>query len=185
MVGKGPFREVQVLVNNKAAGFVWPYPVIYTGGITPTNWRPISAYGSFDAPSYWIDITPFIPSLLTPSSGHNITFRVLGQGRNPSFNPNWFVSGSIHVRRGTGGSNGSMKTYQIGDLDIKTTGGIFENNGTVWTKVVASRNVLIETEFADVEGAKKTVRFSQELTYSNDVTYQDNGFIQVSLLILM
>lgn len=31
LVAKGPFREVQVLVDGKLAGVVWPFPVIYTG----------------------------------------------------------------------------------------------------------------------------------------------------------
>jgi hypothetical protein len=33
LVAKGPFREVQVLVDGKLAGVVWPFPVIYTGGL--------------------------------------------------------------------------------------------------------------------------------------------------------
>ncbi|KAF5377299.1 hypothetical protein D9615_006388 [Tricholomella constricta] len=76
VVGKGPFREVQVLVDGKLAGVVWPYAVIYTGGITPSNWRPLTSYGAYDAPTYWIDITPFLPTLLARNVAHTITLRV-------------------------------------------------------------------------------------------------------------
>ncbi len=42
MIGKGPFREVQVLVDKELFGVIWPYAVIYTGGITPSNQSPLA-----------------------------------------------------------------------------------------------------------------------------------------------
>jgi len=31
----GPFREVQVLVDDTLVGVIWPFSVIFTGGINP------------------------------------------------------------------------------------------------------------------------------------------------------
>ncbi|CAD6582508.1 MAG: hypothetical protein CYPHOPRED_002050 [Cyphobasidiales sp. Tagirdzhanova-0007] len=61
LLGKGPFREVQLLIDGKLAGTVFPFPVIFSGGIVPTAWRPMIAYGAFDQPTYYLDITPFLP----------------------------------------------------------------------------------------------------------------------------
>lgn len=54
LIGKGPFREVQVILDGILAGVVWPFAVIYTGGITPSNWRPLASYGAYDQPSYYV-----------------------------------------------------------------------------------------------------------------------------------
>ncbi|KAJ6569612.1 peptide N-acetyl-beta-D-glucosaminyl asparaginase amidase A-domain-containing protein [Mycena capillaripes] len=178
VVGKGPFREVQVLVDDKLAGVVWPYAVIYTGGITPSNWRPLTSYGAYDQPTYWVDITPFIPALLDTQTHHTVTLRVVGQGTTPpSFNSDWFVSGSIHVRTGASKTTGKMMSYSAPALTISTIGGSSPGNSTVWTKVVAHRELKIESELLTSEG-KKTVSFSQSLDFANTAQYADEGWIQ-------
>ncbi|KAJ7151570.1 peptide N-acetyl-beta-D-glucosaminyl asparaginase amidase A-domain-containing protein [Mycena filopes] len=178
VIGKGPFREVQVLVDEKLAGVVWPYPVIYTGGITPSNWRPLTSYGAYDQPTYWVDITPFIPALLDNQTDHTVTLRVVGQGLTPpSFNSDWFVSGSIHVRTGKAKTTGKMTSYRVPALEISTAGGSSSDNATVWTKVVAHRELKIESELVTSEG-KKTVTFSQSLDFVNTAQYADEGWIQ-------
>ncbi|KAJ7356751.1 peptide N-acetyl-beta-D-glucosaminyl asparaginase amidase A-domain-containing protein [Mycena albidolilacea] len=178
VIGKGSFREIQVLVDDKLAGVVWPYAVIYTGGITPSNWRPLTSYGAYDQPTYWVDVTPFIPILLDEQTTHTVTLRVVGQGLTaPSFNSDWFVSGSIHVRTGTSKTTGKITSYNAPALKISTTGGSTPGNTTVWTKVVAHRELDIESELLTSEG-KKTVSFSQSLDYVNTAQYADAGWIQ-------
>ena len=39
LVGKGPFREVRLLIDGLVAGTVFPYATIFTGGIIPSAWR--------------------------------------------------------------------------------------------------------------------------------------------------
>ncbi|KAJ6573981.1 peptide N-acetyl-beta-D-glucosaminyl asparaginase amidase A-domain-containing protein, partial [Mycena vulgaris] len=178
LIGKGPFREVQVLVDGQLAGVVWPYPVIYTGGITPSNWRPLTSYGAYDQPTYWVDITPFIPVLLDKHTQHTVTLRVVGQGITaPSFNSNWFVSGSIHVRTGSSKTTGKITSYSAPKVQISTVGGSSPGNTTVWTKVVAHRELKIESELFTSEG-KKSVSFSQSLHFTNEAKYADEGWIQ-------
>nr|CAB3471798.1 unnamed protein product [Digitaria exilis]CAB3475821.1 unnamed protein product [Digitaria exilis] len=62
--GNGAFREVIARVDGEVVGAVWPFTVIYTGGVNPLLWRPITGIGSFNLPSYDIDITPFLGKLL-------------------------------------------------------------------------------------------------------------------------
>ncbi|KAH9003639.1 peptide-N4-(N-acetyl-beta-glucosaminyl)asparagine amidase A [Lactarius hatsudake] len=38
-VGKGPFREVRVLVDGRLAGVAFPYPFVSAAGISPPGWR--------------------------------------------------------------------------------------------------------------------------------------------------
>lgn len=180
VAGKGPFREVQILIDGQLAGVVWPYPVIYTGGITPTNWRPLTAYGAYDQPSYFIDATPFVP-LLADGKTHNITLRVQGQGiQTPSINSNWFVSGSVHVRTGRKPVSGRVTKYQVQSAPNPVTrvGAYGAANETVWATVVANRSILIESELVGDEGSR-VVRFEQKLGYTNDQKYADEGWVQV------
>lgn len=181
VLSKGPFREVQILIDGKLAGVVWPYPVIYTGGITPTNWRPLTAYGAYDQPSYFIDATPFVP-LLADGQAHTVTLRVQGQGMQaPSINSNWFVSGAVHVRTGRKAVTGRITKYEVKAMTSPVTkaGAYGPANETVWATVVANRSIVIESEIVGDEG-RKVVRFEQKLGYSNDQKYADEGWVQVS-----
>ncbi|KAI5824122.1 hypothetical protein K523DRAFT_253781 [Schizophyllum commune Tattone D] len=184
LIAKGPFREVQLLVDGTLAAIVWPYPVIYTGGVTPSLWRPLASYGAYDAPTYWVDLTPVLPLLLDGSAAaangtHNITLAVVGQGKDgPSINSNWFVSGGLHLRVGGEPTSGRITKYEAPEeAEITTTGGASEGNATVWTGVAATRSLLIETDLATSEG-NKTVRFEQKASYSNSQFYADEGWLQ-------
>lgn len=54
------------------------------------------SYGAFDSPTYYIDVTPFLP-LLSDGSAHNFTLDVVGMGANRSINADWIVSGNVQV----------------------------------------------------------------------------------------
>ncbi|CAL1696075.1 unnamed protein product [Somion occarium] len=177
LVGKGPFREIQLVLDGRLAGVVWPHAVIYTGGITPTNWRPLTAYGTYDQPTYYIDVTPFLP-LINDDKQHAFTLRVQGQGASPSINSNWFVSGSVHLKLGKKRVLGKMTTYDVqSNPSLKTTGSASNGNITVNTSVLAQRTVLIESELHGDIG-RQIVRFEQQLNYSNLQRYEDDGWVQ-------
>ncbi|KAI0651735.1 peptide N-acetyl-beta-D-glucosaminyl asparaginase amidase A-domain-containing protein [Trametes meyenii] len=177
LIGKGPFREVQALVDGRLAGVAWPHAVIYTGGITPTNWRPLTAYGAYDQPTYFVDVTPFLPHL-ADGGEHTITLRVLGQGQSPSINSNWYVSGSLHLWLGASNISGTITKYEVSsDPFIKTTGSASEGNTTVKTSVVAKRSLVIESVFHGDNG-RHIARFEQHLNYGNDQRYAGAGLVQ-------
>ncbi|QGA53318.1 glycopeptidase [Sulfolobus sp. E5-1-F] len=54
-------RETQVFYNNRLVGIVNPYQTIYTGGIDPLWWKPVTSINtlSFHTP-YIIDLTPLL-----------------------------------------------------------------------------------------------------------------------------
>ncbi|CAL4965952.1 unnamed protein product [Urochloa decumbens] len=87
----GPFREVTVLVDGDIVGAVWPFPVVYTGGINPLLWRPITGIGSFSLPSYDIELTPFLWKLLDGGDEHEVAFQVTNA------QDVWFVDANLHV----------------------------------------------------------------------------------------
>ncbi|OWM78374.1 hypothetical protein CDL15_Pgr016098 [Punica granatum] len=60
----GAFKEVFVMIDGKIVGSEVPFPVIFPGSINPLFWEPIVAIGAFDHPTYDIDLTPFLESMI-------------------------------------------------------------------------------------------------------------------------
>ncbi|KAG9090288.1 hypothetical protein FS749_000667 [Ceratobasidium sp. UAMH 11750] len=182
LVAKGPFREVQVLVDGKLAGVVWPFPVIYTGGVTPTNWRPLTSYGAYNQPTYFVDITPFLPTL-TDSAVHNITLAALGQGLSPlhSINSNWFISGNVRLSLGSSSTRttGTIKSYTADPfVSPSVQGSAGPGNKTAYASVGAARRLRIESELVVDGKEKRTVVFEQDLKYENGQKYANDGWVQ-------
>ncbi len=82
------FREVEVCVDGKPAGVVWPFPYVYTGGVNPLLWRPMVSINAFDIPTYSVDLTPFAGIL---HGTHIISLKIIGNAKY------WLVSGYLSI----------------------------------------------------------------------------------------
>jgi len=78
--GGGSYREIQLFIDGLLAGTTLPFPVVYTGGINPLLWRPLTGISSFDIPAYRFDVTPFL-GLLNNGKMHNITVKVINNNK--------------------------------------------------------------------------------------------------------
>lgn len=98
--GRSPFREVQLFIDGQLAGVHWPFPVIFTGGISPGLWRPIAGIDAFHLRQHEIDITPFVP-LLCNTTGHTFDIKVVGLNDDGTLSEHvdgwWFVTGTIFL----------------------------------------------------------------------------------------
>ncbi|RDX56537.1 hypothetical protein OH76DRAFT_1509456 [Lentinus brumalis] len=178
--GEGPFREVRLLVDGRVAGVALPYAVIFTGGIVPTAWRPITSYGAVDLPTYFIDLTPFVP-VLTDGQPHNISLDVVSAETDHTINQNWFVSGNLQVVTDPSGkpTTGKITRYDAQPFADTTITGNIGENGDVNVTVAATRNIHIESEFTSGSGKTTHVVWTQSLQYSNTQNYLDNTTIQI------
>jgi len=86
----GPFREVTVRVDGVLAGAAWPFPVIYPGGIYPLLWRPVAPIGSFNLPTYDVELTPLLGKLLD-GKAHEFGFAVTNA------QDVWYVGANLHL----------------------------------------------------------------------------------------
>lgn len=75
--GYTPFREIQLYIDGTLAGLVWPFPIIFTGGVAPGFWRPIVGIDAFDLREPEIDISPFLP-MLQDDEQHSFEIRITG-----------------------------------------------------------------------------------------------------------
>ncbi|TWG02544.1 peptide N-acetyl-beta-D-glucosaminyl asparaginase amidase A [Streptomyces brevispora] len=77
-------------MDGRPAGLAQPYPVVYSGGIVPTLWRPIPAIDQFRAEAYDIDLTPFAG---LPADGKPHAIGITPYGAADS----WTVDGSLFL----------------------------------------------------------------------------------------
>jgi hypothetical protein len=106
LYGYSPFREVQVLIGGELAGVGWPFPIIFTGGISPGLWVPIVGIHTYDLPSFEVDISPWL-GILCDGKPHSFGLAVVGYDPKTTFGTvgsNWWVSGSIFVWKDDGGN---------------------------------------------------------------------------------
>ncbi|KAK0128346.1 hypothetical protein ONS95_000319 [Cadophora gregata] len=97
--GYSPFREVQLLIDGELAGAIWPFPTIFTGGISPGLWVPIVGVDAYDLPNFEIDVSPWL-GLLCNGKSHTFELKVVGYDSVRTLGTvgsNWWVSGSVFL----------------------------------------------------------------------------------------
>lgn len=142
--------------------------------------RPISAYGALDLPTYFIDVTPFVP-LLADGKSHNFTIDVASAEANHSTLQNWFVSGALYVVTdpSTRPTIGKIVSYDVSPFAQSTTKGSIGDIGELEFSLKASRRLRIESEIVSGSGVKSHIVWSQSLAFSNSQIYRVNGTVQV------
>jgi hypothetical protein len=158
------FREIEVSIDGKPAGVVWPDAFVYTGGVNPLIWRPLTGVDTMDIPSYRLDLTPFA-GLLSNGQPHTITLTVAG---NDGY---WLAGGSLLLSAGGPAVTGSVTTDS---LSFPTTSSISQNDG------LGSSSDLVLAESAATSyrlagtvtqgGRTYTDALNQSLQFANDQT---------------
>lgn len=171
--GSGPFREVQVLVDDELVGVVWPFPLLFTGGLNPYLWRPIVAIGAFDAPTYVLNLTPFLGKFLD-NQQHNVTFFV---DYGIDF---WPIDGSLLAYTDKHGhaTKATVLEKRIARRVVPTeTQQLAENLNANFT-LQASRNFYVKSSVTTSKGTK-IYTINQQLDYSNRQQYLENGDVGI------
>jgi Peptide N-acetyl-beta-D-glucosaminyl asparaginase amidase A len=188
LYGFSPFREVQLLIDGYLAGVVWPFPIIFTGGIAPGFWRPVVGIDAFDLREPEIDITPWIP-WLSDGKEHRFQIKVVGlegEGGNVSLSREvgdyWVVTGKIFLFLGDKQSNIGV----TGGNDLPS---IFapEPGITASSSIEKSSNGTNETLSYSVAATRSLVVTSaagswvQNLEFQNDNILTSQGLTQSTI----
>src|SRR5581483_5581851 len=73
--GNTAFRETEITIDGKPAGVAPVYPWIYTGGIDPYLWEPITGVQTLNFKPYRVDLSPFA-GVLSDGNQHTIGISV-------------------------------------------------------------------------------------------------------------
>uniref|UniRef100_A0A0D9UY41 Peptide N-acetyl-beta-D-glucosaminyl asparaginase amidase A N-terminal domain-containing protein n=1 Tax=Leersia perrieri TaxID=77586 RepID=A0A0D9UY41_9ORYZ len=167
--GNGAFREIIVKVDGDVVGAVWPFTVIYTGGVNPLFWRPITAIGSFDLPTYEIDITPFLGKLLDGKE-HDFGFSVTNALDV------WFIDANLHLwlDHKSEKTFGSLVSYEALSLALEVDSDFSSLDGQF---VTSSSRQISATGWVKSSYGKAMTTFNQSFSYRNSNVYSKNDEI--------
>ncbi|GER53213.1 peptide-N4-(N-acetyl-beta-glucosaminyl) asparagineamidase A [Striga asiatica] len=169
--GNGPFREVIVGLDNYIVGSIWPFTVIYTGGVNPLMWRPITGIGSFDLPSYDFEITPFLGELLDGKT-HKLSFSV----RN-ALNV-WYLDANLHLwlDKKSARTEGELLEHKESPISLTLFSNFTGFDGLFLTN--ATRSIISTGRVKSSLGAI-TTKSVQEFGYSNRMAMGNDANLQI------
>ncbi|HTU74053.1 MAG TPA: peptide-N4-asparagine amidase [Trebonia sp.] len=163
------FREIEVSVDGRPAGVAWPDAFVYTGGVNPLIWRPLTGVDTLDIPSYRLDLTPFA-GLLSSGGPHTITLSVAG---NAGY---WLAGGALLLSAGGPAVTGSVTTDT---LAFPTTSTVSASDALGSASTVAStESAAAAYRIAGTltqSGMTWTDTLSQSLQFANDQTDIDSS----------
>jgi hypothetical protein len=169
LCGGGPYREVQVSVDGRPAGLAQPYPVVYSGGIVPTLWRPIPAVDQFLTLPYDIDLTPFAGELVD-GQPHTLTLTPYGAADTWTVDGTLFLDTDHHRTQTSGALTSDTLSADPGVSTTERPGA----GGATDVHVAVARDWHTEG-YLDTSRGRITTRVEQHVGYRNDDTVADGG----------
>ncbi len=157
------FREIEVSIDNKPAGVVWPFPYVYTGGVNPLIWRPLTGVHTLDIPTYRLDLTPFAGVL---GGTHTVTITVAG---NAGY---WLAGGSLLLTTASRPTSGRVNSDSLAfpTTSTVTTADALGSSNQPVTSEVASKHYQISGSVV-VDGRSWTDTLRQSLEFGDDQSY--------------
>ncbi len=175
--GNTAFRETEVTIDGKPAGVAPVYPWIYTGGIDPFLWEPITGVQTLNFKPYRVDLTPFA-GVLSDGAPHTVGVSVFNADSYFLATANLLLY-EDHGRNETGGglienTLSAAPTPQVLE-NLQTDSSSGTTTGTV--TVTSSRNFTVKgyvnTSLGRVETTvQQTVNFDSAQTFNvgvNDI----------------
>lgn len=193
LLGHSPFREVQLYIDDLLAGVVWPFPIIFTGGIVPGFWRPVVGVDAFDIKEDEIDISAWLP-ILCDGKSHSFQIRVAGISEsgnddgtlsNTEVGNYWVITGKafIWLDQPKAVTSGSViqrfvhePTITLVSSHSKLPNG---TNETLTFNVHVDRQLLIQSNVTTSQGTRSEA-WTQKLTYTNHGHFSQKGNVQIT-----
>lgn len=169
-----PSRTIQVLIDDELSGITQPFPVIFTGGLSPLLWIPAVGIKAFDLPNYPIDLTPVLPKLW---NGANIKI-LITTGFGPLATHGWFVNANVLSWQQTGieGSGTIIDGVQLHDsneFSQPSDGSVIELLSV--TKDISTQAILSFNNTITGKTEEAFIKSSQILSFTNTKYFYDQG----------
>jgi hypothetical protein len=167
--GNTAFRETEITIDGKAAGVAPVSPWIYTGGIDPYLWEPITGVETLNFKPYRVDLTPFA-GLLSDGQPHTVGISV--------YNANSYFLATANlllyrdkIRAETGGAvlEDTLSAAPVPDVveDLTTANGATTGTVTVGSKRTFTVKGYVNTALGRVETTvQSTVDFNSNQTFN-------------------
>ncbi len=169
--GNTAFRETEISIDGKAAGVAPVYPWIFTGGIDPYLWRPITGVQTLNFKPYRVDLTPFA-GVLGDGSQHTVAISVYNANGYFLATGNLLVytdHGSPEVRGDVTSNTLSAEPSPVVTEVLSTTNGV--TTGTV--SVGSKRNFSI-TGYVNTSHGRVETTVEQRVDFLSTQTFNVN-----------
>lgn len=158
----GPSRFVDVYVGDQLAGFAAPYPTIFTGGVDPNLWRPLVDLRTLDLPAYFIDITPFLPTLWDEST--EISVKVSNGVDDSEVPSSWIISYNLL----TWSTSGQENSGTTNDPTFESSSPSGDKDDTI----LVERNLTTSASLT-IGGKQQDIKWEQKTSYNNTIDGSD------------
>lgn len=167
--GGTAFRETEISIDGKPAGVAPVSPWIYTGGIDPYLWEPITGVETLDFKPYRVDLTPFA-GMLSDGNPHTVAISV--------YNANSYFLATANLllyrdkfKAETGGdvleNTLSAAPVPTVEEDLTTANGATTGNVIVGSQRTFTVKGYVNTSLGRVETTvKSTVNFNSNQTFN-------------------
>ena len=171
--GGTAFRETEISIDGKAAGVAPVSPWIYTGGIDPYLWEPITGVETLNFKPYRVNLTPFA-GLLSDGNPHTVSISV--------YNANSYFLATANlllyrdrVRAETGGAveENTLSEAPVPDVQENLT---TANGATTGNVIVGSKRTFT------VKGYVNTSLGRVETTVDSTVDFNSNQAFNVATI---
>jgi hypothetical protein len=170
--GNTAFRETEISIDGKAAGVAPVYPWIFTGGIDPYLWIPITGVQTLNFKPYRVDLTPFA-GVLGDGSQHTVAISVYNA------NGYFLATGNllVYTDHGSQQVSGEVTSNTLSaepnpqvTEDLTTTNGV--TTGTV--SVGSKRNFSI-TGYVNTSHGRVETTVEQKVDFLSTQTFNVNA----------
>lgn len=171
---KSAFREARVLIDDQVAGLAWPFPVVFTGGLSPPLHRPLVGIQAFDLLENEIDITPWL-GILCDGSEHSFGLQIVSEGeQNPG--SYWLLSGKVFAwldKNSDKATSGSAPTVNMSPLMLELTGSGDKGSPIVYTQS-ATRDLELSADL-EISGKRQKYGWKQRFSMRNSGNITNSG----------
>lgn len=170
--GNTSFRETEVWLDGKPAGVAPVYPWIFTGGIDPWLWQPITGVQTLEFVPYRVDLTPFA-GVLADGGTHTVAVSV--------YNANGYFLATanllVFTDHGTGTVKGALTKNTLSDAPTPSiTENITAGAGPTYTGSIDTSS----TRNFTISGWVNTSHGRVETTVTENVGFINNQQFDVN-----
>jgi hypothetical protein len=170
--GNTAFRETEITIDGKPAGVAPVFPFIFTGGIDPFLWEPITGVQTLNFKPYRVDLTPFA-GVLGDGSQHTVAISVFNADDFFNATANLLVFTDHGSREVTGGliSNtlSAAPTPQVNENLATSSSGVV--TGTV---AVGSNRSFTISGFVNTSHGRVETTVEQQVNFLSTQTFNVN-----------
>jgi hypothetical protein len=170
--GNTAFRETEISIDGKAAGVAPVYPWIYTGGLDPYLWIPITGVQTLNFKPYRVDLTPFA-GVLGDGSSHTVAISVYNA------NGYFLATGNllVYTDHGSERVDGELTSNTLSaepnpqvSENLATTNGV-----TTGTVSVGSNRSFSISGYVNTSHGRVETTVQQKVNFLSTQTFNVNG----------